>query len=71
MTDALRISTAPGTWGIEAAEDGKQAPWQLMLDEVAAAGFDGIELGPLGYLPANSVRLASELAARALDLAAG
>jgi inosose dehydratase len=71
VTDALRISTAPGTWGIEPVEDPEQAPWQIVLDEVAAAGFEGVELGPLGYLPTNPVRLSAELAARDLDLAAG
>jgi len=68
---AIRISTAPGTWGVEPVVDPAQAPWPLVLDEVAAAGFDGIELGPYGYLPVDVDRLSSELSARGLRLSAG
>ncbi|HWH24575.1 MAG TPA: sugar phosphate isomerase/epimerase [Candidatus Limnocylindria bacterium] len=41
-----------------------------VLDEVAAAGYAGIDLGPLGYL-APPERLAEELAGRGLGLAGG
>ena len=57
--------------GIEPGADPDRAPWQLVLDEVAAAGFDGIELGPIGYLPTDPERLSAELASRGLRLAAG
>jgi inosose dehydratase len=68
---AIRVATAPGTWGVEPIFDPAQAPWELVLDEVAQAGFDGIELGPYGYLPTDARRLAEELASRELVLAAG
>jgi inosose dehydratase len=67
----IRLCTAPGTWGIEPGDDPEHAPWQLVLDEVAEAGFDGIELGPLGYLPTDPVRLSAELSSRGLKLSAG
>lgn len=71
MTASIRICTAPGAWGIEPRENPEHAPWELVLDELAAAGFAGIELGPLGYLPSDPARLAAELAARDLELTAG
>jgi inosose dehydratase len=67
----IRICTAPGTWGIEPVGNPAQAPFALVLDEVAAAGFDGIELGPLGYLPDEPERLVAQLSSRGLELSAG
>lgn len=71
MSSAIRVSTAPGTWGVEPGEQAGQPPWGLVLDEVSAAGFDGIELGPYGYLPTDPTRLGSELTSRDLELAGG
>jgi len=48
-----------------------QPPWDLVLDEVAAAEFDGTELGPFGYLPFDADVLVSELSSRGLELSAG
>ncbi|MBT2475291.1 2-keto-myo-inositol dehydratase, partial [Microbacterium sp. ISL-103] len=47
----LRIGTAPDSWGVWFPDDPKQVPWQRFLDEVVAAGYSWIELGPYGYLP--------------------
>lgn len=69
--NSIRLCTAPGTWGVEPVVDPDQAPWQLVLDEVAAAGFDGIELGPYGYLPVSPDDLNHELSQRGLGLAGG
>jgi inosose dehydratase len=67
----VRMSTAPGTWGVEAQGDPGNPPWSLLLSEIADLGFEGTELGPLGYLPERPGRLREELAARSLALAAG
>jgi inosose dehydratase len=67
----LSFATAPGAWGVEPPGSPLDPPWETVLDEVAAAGYDGIELGPLGFLPPQSVRLRPALAARKLRLAAG
>ena len=64
----VRIAVAPDSWGVWFAEDPRQTPWSRFLDEAAAAGFDAIELGPYGYLPADVDRLAPELTARGLTL---
>jgi inosose dehydratase len=67
----VRMSAAPGTWGIESPGDPANQPWSLVLSEIADVGFDGTELGPLGYLPERPGCLRQELAERSLRLAAG
>jgi inosose dehydratase len=67
----LKIGSAPDSWGVWFADDEQQTPWQRFLDEVAAAGYTRIELGPYGYLPADPVRLKEELDKRGLELTAG
>ncbi|HEV7846700.1 MAG TPA: sugar phosphate isomerase/epimerase [Thermoleophilaceae bacterium] len=67
----VRIANAPASWGIEDPEDGANPPWQDVLDQVAAAGYAGVELGPLGYLPTDATALRPELARRELELVAG
>jgi inosose dehydratase len=66
---SMRIATAPGTWGVEPGPPPPEPSWELVLDEIAAAGFDGTELGPLGFLPADPAQLAVELRSRGLALA--
>ena len=66
----IRVANAPCSWGtIEGFGGG--GPWSTMLDELAAAGYAGTELGDLGYLPDDPDRLAAELAARDLVMLGG
>jgi inosose dehydratase len=67
----VRIANAPASWGIEDPEDAANPAWSDVLDQVAGAGYEGVELGPLGYLPTNASALRPELARRGLDLVAG
>lgn len=67
----LRVANAPTSWGIEEPGDPANPAWQQVLDEVAGAGYAGIELGPLGYLPADDAVLRDELQRRRLELVAG
>jgi inosose dehydratase len=67
----LRIGTAPDSWGVWFPDDPKQIPWERFLDEVQAAGYSWIELGPYGYLPKDPSRLEDELGKRGLRLSAG
>ena len=67
----LSIGTAPDSWGVWYADDPRQTPWTRFLDEVVAAGYHRIELGPYGYLPADPVRLKDELDQRGLTITAG
>ena len=66
----LRVANAPTSWGIEDPAHPANPPWPRVLDEVARAGYSGIELGPLGYLP-NGGDLRRELKGRELELVAG
>jgi inosose dehydratase len=67
----LRIANAPTSWGVEDPEDGANPSWDRLLNEIAAAGYAGTELGPLGYLPTDPDRLRRELADRDLTLVGG
>ena len=68
---ALRIGTAPDSWGVWFADDPRQVPWDRFLDEVAEAGYHWIELGPYGYLPTDPEQLRDELGRRDLALSGG
>jgi len=66
----VRIGNAPVSWGIfEVAGLSTDLPYQRVMDEIAAAGYEGTELGPWSYYPTDPVRLRSELQTRALALA--
>jgi inosose dehydratase len=67
----MRIGNAPTSWGIEDPEDGANPSWRQVLDGVAGAGYEGIELGPIGFLPENGLVLPRELERRGLTLVAG
>ena len=67
----LQLGSCPDSWGVWFADDPRQTPWQRFLDEMVAAGYHWLELGPYGYLPTDPARLADELAARGLTVAGG
>jgi len=70
-TAGLRIGTAPDSWGVWFPDHPRQVPWERFLDEVQAAGYHFIELGPYGYLPTDPNRLHDELAKRDLEISGG
>ena len=67
----IRIGNAPTSWGIETAADPAAPPAGRVLDEIAAAGYQGTELGPYGFLPTDPAELTRELSARDLALTGG
>ena len=67
----IRIGNAPCSWGVEFADDPRNLPWQRVLDECRAAGYDGIELGPIGFMPEDPAILGPALAVRGLTLIGG
>lgn len=67
----LRLANAPTSWGIEPPDPPQDPPWETVLAEIAEAGYEGTELGPLGYLPDGSAALREALAVNELRLAAG
>ena len=68
---AIRVGSAPDSWGVWFPQDPRQVPYGRFLDEVSAAGYEWIELGPYGYLPTDPSELADELNTRGLTLSAG
>ena len=74
MTNAprpVKLGSAPDSWGVWHADDPLQTRWERFLDEVAAAGYTRIELGPFGYLPTDPSHLKDELGKRGLEMTAG
>lgn len=61
------IGNAPCSWGIN-YPTGNAYTWQEYLDQVAASGYRGTELGPFGFLPKDKAVLGPELEKRGLTL---
>lgn len=67
----IRIGNAPCSWGVEFADDPRNPAWQSVLDDCKSAGYKGIELGPVGFLPEDPSELADALGQRELTLIGG
>jgi len=67
----ITIGSAPDSWGVWFADDPAQTPADRFFAEVKAAGYDWIELGPYGYLPADPAALGDALEAHGLRVSAG
>jgi len=67
----LSIGNAPCSWGVEFADDPRNPPWTKVLDDARAAGYRGIELGPIGFMPEDPAVLGEALAERGLTLVGG
>ena len=67
----IKIGNAPCSWGVEFADDPRNPSWTRVLDECKAAGYDGIELGPIGFMPEDPASLGDAMAKRGLQLIGG
>ncbi|MEM6306642.1 MAG: TIM barrel protein [Pseudomonadota bacterium] len=67
----IRIGNAPCSWGVEFADDPRNPTWQQVLQDCADAGYKGIELGPVGFMPEDPDVLGPALAAHDLELIGG
>ena len=67
----IRIGNAPCSWGVEFADDPRNPTWEAVLSECAEAGYKGIELGPVGFMPEDPAVLADGLAKHDLELIGG
>lgn len=67
----VTITCAPCCWGVDDVRNPNLPPWERVLDEAAAAGFGGLELGPYGYMPLDVGRVGAALDARGLRIVAG
>jgi len=71
MTNSITVTTAPCCWGVDDVKNPHLPAWQTVLDEARAAGFDGLELGPYGYLPLDLATVSEALDRRKLKIVAG
>ncbi|AUR02700.1 sugar phosphate isomerase/epimerase family protein [Phaeobacter inhibens] len=67
----IRIGNAPCSWGVEFAQDPRNPEWRSVLKDCAEAGYKGIELGPVGYMPEDPAILRDALAEYDLELIGG
>lgn len=67
----IRIGNAPCSWGVEFAGDPRNPSWETVLKECAEAGYKGIELGPVGFMPEDPDTLGEALEKHDLDLIGG
>lgn len=67
----VSIATAPCCWGVDDVRNPHLPPWQRVFDEAAAAGYEGLELGPYGYVPLDLDRVGAALRQRGLSIVAG
>jgi inosose dehydratase len=68
---SIQIGNAPCSWGVEFAGDPRNPPWRQVLKDCADAGYRGIELGPIGFMPEDPAVLGEALAEHGLTLIGG
>lgn len=64
----VRAANAPCSWGVLEWADGPTFGYEQVLDEIAAAGFVGTELGDWGFMPTNPDALNDDLRRRNLSM---
>ena len=65
----MHIANAPCSWGILEFESTAVAPGSAqVLDEIAATGYAGTELGDWGFLSTDPAQLRADLTARELNI---
>lgn len=67
----IKIGNAPCSWGVEFADDPRNPDWKTVLKQCAEAGYKGIELGPVGFMPEDPAILSDALAENGLELIGG
>ena len=67
----IQIGNAPCSWGVEFPNDPRNPAWRTVLGQCAEAGYTGIELGPVGFMPEDPAILAEALDEHGLELIGG
>lgn len=67
----IQIGNAPCSWGVEFPNDPRNPAWRTVLSQCAQAGYTGIELGPVGFMPEDPAILAEALDEHGLELIGG
>ncbi len=66
----IRVANAPCSWGVIENVEGSRLTYENVLDEMAATGYAGTELGDWGFMPTDPDVLAAALERRNLSLVA-
>ena len=64
---AIALAAGPVSWGVDFADAPGNAPYADVLDGIAGAGVEWLELGPVGYLPSDPEAVRRELRRRGLS----
>jgi inosose dehydratase len=65
----IAVANAPCSWGVLEFESQTASPgYTQVLDEMAASGYAGTELGDWGFMPTDPARLRDELSRRQLAM---
>jgi len=64
----IQVANAPCSWGVIENIEGERYDYSRVLDEIAASGYAGTELGDWGFMPTDPGKLRAELKARDLKL---
>ncbi|MBZ5858040.1 TIM barrel protein [Flavihumibacter profundi] len=65
----IKIANAPCSWGVLEFElEGEAMGYQQVLDEIAATGYAGTELGDWGFMPTDPGQLRAAIQQRNLEL---
>ncbi|MDM5313867.1 sugar phosphate isomerase/epimerase family protein [Peribacillus frigoritolerans] len=68
---SIKIASAPCCWGVDNPKNPYLPPWEQVFQEASQAGYEGIELGPYGYVPMDIERVQAELSKNDLTIIAG
>ena len=59
----IQVATAPVSWGVmEETDTSVWPPAAQVMEEIAASGYGGTELGPFAYYPTEALSLRTALA---------
>ncbi|MGF1684041.1 sugar phosphate isomerase/epimerase family protein [Photobacterium minamisatsumaniensis] len=67
----MKVACAPCCWGVEQAQLEQNPSWGKVLVEAQSAGYQGIELGPVGFFPSETEVLRGALKIRGIQVCAG
>lgn len=68
-SNKIKIANAPCSWGVLEFElEGEAMGYQQVLDEIAATGYAGTELGDWGFMPTDPAALNNVVKKRDLDM---
>ncbi|MDE2635655.1 MAG: TIM barrel protein [Chloroflexota bacterium] len=64
----MQVANAPCSWGVIENIEGERYDYARVLDEIAASGYAGTELGDWGFMPTDPAQLRDELDQRDLKM---